>query len=685
MKPTPLRSMRWRRARTIAAAAVACLSTAIIAPMFNTGFVQSSDASWVDAQYAGGQLAAGELSSPEFTACTAENLDTTGAFDSLTLAWTSTAAQVSVIHLEATRAGGAPANLSVESATVTGPEGGLYTHSVGYTAAELEAAVGPLAGTTVRFAVSSRAGTNWISPSTTERTLSVGSFGTSTGSASCDVRRTLQLTGLTSSTTPVNRTVPVGTPATSSLPENLQDRRRTPEYTATLRDLGGAVVAGEEVTIVLPSGFTFSSGDAVGADRGTFLTSAAGTVAFRVVANAATAAQGPVRVESPDALSILSGQPVVSVPLVAWGFNAQSQTGASQTGNQLSAVPSWDRPEITGARALGSSFSALLYADQDGLLWGRGYNAQGTIGDGTTTNRSTAVAGITADGSPLGGITHVGRGTDQESTVAVDENGVVWATGITERGGFGPGYANSYRWKPISDNYDIPDGVGATTAEVNPFGAVLMVLDNGQAMVAGQDDYGYSAQGTTVSVANGTRGLLMLTGPGTPITGVVSGGIGWEHSAVVTSDGRLFTAGTSAYGGGGGSRYLVEKTLPAGKSAESVVVGEYKTLVLMTDGTVYALGTNTGGAFGIGSGASPGATLTQALAPAPVQALAMGDAATLFLLDDGRVFFAGLNDTGVSGSGATSGSVYTPAQVPLAHTAKKVGASWYDTYYAELG
>lgn len=644
-----------------------------------------TEAAWVDAQYAGGPIAAGTLDVPAITACTTQNEGTNGAMSGVTLTWTSALDDPSRMLVAFSVTAGTVFEAPTDRIVVTGPAAGLHTFTFTATASELESALGPLAGASVGASVSTRAGTEWQSDVAT-RTVSVGTLGGGLGSATCDLGHTVTLTGLTAATLPISRVVPVGTSATSSLPPTLQDRRRTPVYTVTVRDIGtNAVVPNAEVTIVLPDGLAFESGAFADLGEGTFTTSATGTVDFRVVANRSEPAQGPVRVESPRAFTILSGQPVASVPLVAWGYSVEGQTGSDNlTVARTSAVPLWDNLTITGATAVGSSYATMLYADQNGNMWGRGYNASGIVGDGTTTSRTSVVAALTGPGAQLGNITHIGTGTDQLSSVAVDASGGVWATGDNELSGFGTAYTNTRYWQRVSNNYTMP--AGALTAEVNPWGAVFMVLSNGQAMVAGADSYGYSAQGAAVSAAAGSAGRIMLTAPSTPITGVVSGGIGWESSAVVTGDGRLFTAGTSAYGGSG-TFYLVEKTLPAGKTAAKVVVGQYRMLVIMTDGTVYALGANTSSSQGTGSSAAPGATLTPVVMPAGtvVTDATMGNDTTLFLLESGAVYFAGLNDTGGAGAGATGAAISTPVRVPLAHTATKVIASWYDSFIAVLG
>lgn len=647
--------------------------------------VGGTEAAWMDSQHAGGAVAAGTLDTPTIVACSPENEGASGAMSAVSIAWTSMLDDPDHMHAAFAVGSGTPYAVPTSEIERTGPTDGVYTYTATLATDELESALGSLTDTSVAIQVSTRAGTQWRSD-VASRTLSVGSLDGGLGSATCDLSEVLTLSGLTATTPAINRVIPVGTAATSSLPDTLQDRRRTPEYTATLRDIAtNAVVPDADVTIVLPDGLAFESGASANLSEGTFTTSANGTVVFRVVANRAEPARGPVRIESPRAFTILSEEPVTSVPLVAWGYAAQGQTGSDYTGAaRTSAVPLWDNLDITDATAIGSGYSTLFYSDQNADLWARGYNASGIIGDGTTTSRTSVVPALTAPGAQLGNITYIGTGTDQLSSVAVDGAGGVWATGINELNGFGASYTNTYYWQRVSDNYTMP--AGALTAEVNPFGAVLMVLDNGQAMVAGADGYGYSAQGAAVSADAGASGLIMLTGPGTPIEGVVSGGIGWESSAVVTSDGRLFTSGTAAYGGSG-SFYLTEKALPEGKTAAKVIVRQYRMLVVMTDGSVYALGANTSSSQGTGSAAAPGSTLTPVALPtgSVVTDVAMANDSTLFLLSTGRVYFAGLNDTGGAGAGASGGSFSTPVEVPLAHTATKIAASWYDSYLAVLG
>ena len=618
----------------VALALTAALAVTIAPP------IQVTEASWIDAQSAGGRLTAGSMDVPVIASCAVENSGPIGELSSVTVTWTSVLQETDWMAVKIANAGQTHL-VPKERISRSGPSGGLYTYSFTESGAALTASLGPLTNVQLIVSVGTRAGSNWASASDARQTVAVGALGVGQGSGTCDLVHELSFAKPVAATAPIERVIPVGTPQTSSLPAALQDRRRTSEFSVTLHLRGTTTpVPNTQVTLVLPAGLTFETGPNMGNNRGNFTTNADGIVKFRVVGNGFLPAGGVVRVESDRAFSVQSGATVHSVPLVAWGYAPNGETGSDFSGvARTSAVPLWDNLDISAATALGSTYSGLFYADQNRKLWARGYNASGTLGDGTATIQRTVVPALTAPGQQLGDIVYIGTGTDQLSSVAVDSLGGVWATGDAEYSGFGPGYTNTRFWQRVSDRYaNMPAGVGAISAEVNPWGNVLMVLTDGRAMVTGPDIYGYAAQGANVSESQGRNGLLMLTAPGVPITGVTSGSLGWESSAVVTADGKLYTAGAANYGGSG-TRYLVEKELPAGKVADRVMVRQYRIMVLMTDGSIYALGANTSGSQGTGTSASPGETMTPVVLPAnsKVVDFSLGNDTSLFLLSDGTV------------------------------------------------
>ncbi len=450
---------------------------------------------------------------------------------------------------------------------------------------------------------------------------------------------------------------------------------------------GNPPLAGRSVTITLPTGFAFASpSGAVNATSSTFTTDAAGTVSF-TVKNTGSAASGVITASSPgfaDATATIN-----AATFLGWGYNLASNGQIATTfGFKTTPIPLSGGNQPAAITARGGSLAAVLWADQNGILWGRGYNIQGVVGTGVSspgvTEATRSKSGPGVDFAKK--VIHIARGTNQEASVVVAEDGTVWATGIEEGQGFatsstGTNYVNTYYFKQVGQA--LPwNGATAKTVEINPWGNLAIVLSDGRVLITG-----YRKSFTAQGVADDFQmlsGAEMKTAANTPITGAVSAGVGWSSSAVVTSDGKLYTAGEAQYGGSG-TNYLVQKPLPAGKTAKSVIVAQYSIAVLMTDGTVWALGGNLGSFLGVGD-VIPGASFAQA-GPFPtgttVVDMVIGGAASLFLLSNGEVWFAGTNTTGGFGDGTTLGLSANPRKVSnLPVPVRSIATLFLDSFYA---
>ena len=114
----------------------------------------------------------------------------------------------------------------------------------------------------------------------------------------------------------------------------------------------------------------------------------------------------------------------------AWGSNSNGQLGNGTTTN--SAVP----VQVTGlssmiAIAAGNDFS-LAMRNTDLTVWAWGINSNGQLGNGTTTDSSTAV---TVSG--LASMTAIAAGHDH--AVALKNDGTVWTWGDNSNGQLGNG------------------------------------------------------------------------------------------------------------------------------------------------------------------------------------------------------------------------------------------------------
>src|SRR5260370_23717590 len=88
---------------------------------------------------------------------------------------------------------------------------------------------------------------------------------------------------------------------------------------------------------------------------------------------------------------------------VAWGYNGEGELGDGTTTNRITPVAVSGLTGVTQIAA-GGSHSMALRSDGTAVAWG--YNREGELGDGTTTNPITPVAG----GGPAQGTPNPARG-----------------------------------------------------------------------------------------------------------------------------------------------------------------------------------------------------------------------------------------------------------------------------------
>jgi alpha-tubulin suppressor-like RCC1 family protein len=188
---------------------------------------------------------------------------------------------------------------------------------------------------------------------------------------------------------------------------------------------------------------------------------------------------------------------------------------------------------------------------------------------------------------------------------------------------------------------------------------------------------------------------------------VVTGGIaaGGSHSLAFKADGTAWAWGSNTYGQlgntGAGSQSLTPvavQGLPSGRVV-ALAAGQYHSLALLDNGTVYAWGDNYYGELGDGS-------TTRRTTPVPVStltgivAIAAGSLHSLAVKSDGTVWAWGNNTCGQLGNGGTL-QQNTPVQAnPISPAAVAVAAgyyhslalltdgtvrSWGNNYYGQLG
>lgn len=252
-----------------------------------------------------------------------------------------------------------------------------------------------------------------------------------------------------------------------------------------------------------------------------------------------------------------------------------------------------------------------------------------------------------------------GNGNDIELHWAVTK---LFAWGANNTGQLGDGTTTT-RTTPVEVN----------TASITPTAHWIMVSSGANHSLALAADgrifaWGYNGSG---SLGNGTTTSSNSLVPVNQ-TGVLSGkhvvaiAAGQDHSLALTSDGKAYAWG-QGLSGRLGDGFLVNRSLPVavdtsgvlnGKTVTAVAASNTHSLVLTSEGKMYAWGLGSNGRLGNGlttTSAVPVAVdSSSALSGKSVVGIAAGAAHNLAITSDGRLVAWGLNATGQLGDGTTT-------------------------------
>jgi alpha-tubulin suppressor-like RCC1 family protein len=270
----------------------------------------------------------------------------------------------------------------------------------------------------------------------------------------------------------------------------------------------------------------------------------------------------------------------------AWGYNNCGQLGDNTVTSRSSPV------SVVGGFTDWSQVSAgknrfSLGVRTNGTAWAWGQNCYGSLGDCTTTNRSSPV-------SVVGGFTdwcQVSAGA--WSSLGLRTNGAVWAWGAGGDGRLGDNTTVN-KSSPVS----VVGGFTDWCQISNGSGHALAVRTNGTAWTWGEGDYGKGGDDT-------------ISKKSSPVS-VVGGFTDWcqvsaasQHSMGVRQNGTAWAWGAGTYG------RLGDNTTVSKRSPVSVVGGftdwcqvaaAYRhSLAVRTNGTAWAWGSNNLGRLGDGT------------------------------------------------------------------------------------
>lgn len=293
---------------------------------------------------------------------------------------------------------------------------------------------------------------------------------------------------------------------------------------------------------------------------------------------------------------------------------------------------------------------------------GTGWNGHGTLGTGTTSDRTTPVAasGLRDAVAVSAGLVH---------TLAVRRDGTLWATGWNALGTLGTGTTkDSVTFAPV------PGMTGVKGAAAGAYHS-LAVKSDGTVWAWGWNPFGQLGDGTT------TTRLSPTQVPG--LTGVVAVSVGIYHSVAVTADGTVWTWGSNGVGQLGLGHTVDQHRpvrVPGLSNVRSVAAGAHHTLAATNGGNLFTWGWNATGQLGTGTtidqyspreiGTAMGIRGAAQVAAGMLHSVVVGEA--------GKVWTFGWNGWGQLGDGTTADR-HRPSQVGNLVPAHAVTAGAYHT------
>ena len=395
-------------------------------------------------------------------------------------------------------------------------------------------------------------------------------------------------------------------------------------YAFTANYWGGS---GNDLVLLWPyngiAGWGFNSASNPSFANGTSVNSSVPTA---VDTTGVTAARTVIAVANNNHKLVLTADGLI----YGWGRNANGELGDGTTTLRLNPVPVIQTGVLAGKKvvavAAGSAHSLALTAD--GQVFGWGYNTYGNLGDGTNTQRTSPVA-VDRTGV-LNGKTVVAIAAGYDLGLALTSEGRVVAWG---RRGLGDG-SSSFRYSPVEVDVS---GVlaGKTVVAISAASGQAMALTSDNLIASwGANDSGQLGDGTIT-----LRPSPVLVNQSGALAGrtVVAISAGATHTMALTADGKVFAWGSNG-SGELGIGTTVASSVPvatemtgvlAGKTVTSVSAGWGLSHALTSDGLAWGWGSSPYGQVGDGTSTNrltPVAVNTAGfLSDKPVSTLAGGE------------------------------------------------------------
>jgi len=330
-----------------------------------------------------------------------------------------------------------------------------------------------------------------------------------------------------------------------------------------------------------------------------------------------------------------------------WGRNAFGVLGDGTTTDRSSAVDVEGLRSGVTAVALGSSACALM-ARGELKCWGP--NIAGQLGTGFLDGPSLVPVDVTVVQSPVRAVAVGGAFTCAATTVGVR----CWGAG--ESGQLGNGWT-----KTVSRGVDVV-GLGSNVIEISALmGHVCVMRSNGEALCWGNGWNGQLGNGMPYERRSPVAVAAMADG-------IASIAAGYQHTCAVRRDNFLECWGGNMSGELGNGTELSSPWpvdfLGVGAGIASVSAGSAHTCAVTVGGQAFCWGWNGGGQLGDGSyDTRPSPVAVANLERGEVATVAAGGAHNCALTKKGGVKCWGENSLGQMGDGSIGAAHLVPSGV----------------------
>jgi alpha-tubulin suppressor-like RCC1 family protein len=288
--------------------------------------------------------------------------------------------------------------------------------------------------------------------------------------------------------------------------------------------------------------------------------------------------------------------------VLAWGKNYNGDLGDGSTTDSDVAVKV-DLPVGAKVTAIAAGSEHSLAVTSTGAVLAWGYNNDGQLGNASTGSSDVPVSVSLPAGTK---VTAVAAGSLH--SLAVTSTGAVLAWGYNTDGELGDGGTTD---SDVPVMVKLPAGTKVTAVAAGGYYS-LALTSTGAVLAWGYNTDGELGDGGTT---DSDVPVMVKLPAGTKVTAVAAGGslegvggdtVGPGHSLALTSTGRVFAWGYNTDGelGDGGttdSDVPVMVKLPAGTKVTAVAAGELHSLAVASTGAVLAWGGNNFGQLGDGS------------------------------------------------------------------------------------